>query len=71
MKQFYYYNKTTKLREISTTEINSKTLILLGEYDQSKIDIFEMSLSVLYGQNLTLLKTKKAINQIIEDNFTY
>ena len=71
MKQFYYYNKTTKLREISTTEINSKTLILLGEYDQSKIDIFEMSLPVLYGQNLTLLKTKKAINQIIEDNFTY
>ena len=71
MKQFYYYNKTTKLREISTIEMNSKTLILLGEYDQSKIDIFEMSLPVLYGQNLTLSKTKKAINQILEDNFTY
>jgi hypothetical protein len=65
---YYYFNKLDKSKFISATELTEKHNVLLGIFEGETLDIISSSVDIFYPLNLSLRRTKTAIEKIKKDN---
>ncbi len=65
---YYYFNKLDNSKFISEKELTEKHNVLLGVYEGETLDIISNCIDMFYPSNLSLRRTKTAIEKTKKDN---